>query len=52
MLSTSEPKGMDGAWPLSIPSLALGIFDKDTEAKPKYNFEQTPGFSPEKLIGD
>ncbi len=24
-------------WPLSIPSLPLGIFGEDTEAKPKYN---------------
>jgi hypothetical protein len=31
---------------LSIPSLALGIFGGDTEAKPKYNPEQTQGFSP------
>ena len=28
----------------SIPSLALGIFGEDTEAKPKYNFKQTPIF--------
>jgi len=37
-----EGQGADGAWPLSIPSLALGILGEDTETKPKYNFKQTP----------
>jgi hypothetical protein len=32
---------------LSIPSLALGIFGEDTEAKPKYNLKRLWSFRPE-----
>jgi hypothetical protein len=41
--SKPHPSGCGKDTPLSIPSLALGIFGGDTEAKPKYNPERNPG---------
>ncbi len=37
LIHSRPVQGKDEKWPLSIPSLPLGIFGEDTEAKPKYN---------------